>query len=431
MTGRVIIVTGANSGIGYETARYLCEGGNDVILACRSEEKANRAIEKIKLKNPSALATYMNLDLTNLESVQKFVDDFHASEKKLHVLINGAGMVANTKDSKKKYVENTNFELTVASNHLGAFLLTNLLLDDLKKAGADGGDARIINLTCSMHDPECVKKRSKHRKDLQPLDLENLFLFNESTYSGWQAYKNSKLMNVMFTYELARQLDGSGVTANCVCPGYVPGTELMRNNSKINRLFARVVLDGMLRFTKMTRSVQQAALQVCNLATEEKCKEESGKYFKDGNAAKSSEESMNEENQKKLWELSGGYLKMDGFEAIDVPPPPVEEVVEEKKEEEPAKEEAAAEEDKKVEAEETKEEKTEEVADEEKEKEPEDKEKEPEDKEKADVGKDEKEPEDKMEELEPEAKEAEKEIIKVAEKVAEKIEENIAIVEVK
>jgi len=425
MTGRVIIVTGANSGIGYETARYLCEGGNDVILACRTEEKANRAIEKIKRLNPSALATYMNLDLNDLESIQKFVDDFHATEKKLHVLINNAGMVPNTKDAKKKYVENTNFETTVSSNHLGPFLLTNLLLDDLKKGGEDGGDARIINVTCSIHDPESVKKRNKHhRKELQPLDLENFFLFNESTYSGWQAYKNSKLMNVMFTYELAKQLEGSGVTANCVCPGYVPGTELMKSNSKINRLFARVVLDGMLRFTKMTRSVAQAALQVCNLATEEKFKEETGKYFKDGAAVKSSEESLNEENQKKLWELSGGYMKMEGFEPIEVPPPPVEEE-EKKEEEEAAKVEEVKEEEKNEAAEETTETKTEEVKEEDKEKEPEDKEKEPEDKEKADVSKDE--PEQKMEELEPEAKEANKEAVKEIEKVADKIEDNVAV----
>jgi light-dependent protochlorophyllide reductase len=187
--GKVVVVTGANTGIGYEVTRSLCEGGYDVVMACRSEEKTNRAIEKLKLKQPEASVTYMNLDLASLESVRKFVDDFHASGKKLNILINNAGLAQNFKDTKRQYTKD-NFELTMGTNHLGHFLLTNLLLDDLKKvASSEDGEARIVVLSSSLHDPEVHKKRFG---PVQPFDLENIFLFNEGTYNGFQAYKKFK-----------------------------------------------------------------------------------------------------------------------------------------------------------------------------------------------------------------------------------------------
>jgi len=161
MTGRVIIVTGASSGLGYETARYLCEGGNFVILGCRDEEKATRAIEKIMQQNPNALATYMHLDLSSLESVRKFVDEFHATGKKLHVIVNNAELAMNFKDVKRQYTAD-GFELTIGTNHLGHFLLTNLLLDDLRKA-AENGDARVVVVTSALHDTCCKRTRSKRR----------------------------------------------------------------------------------------------------------------------------------------------------------------------------------------------------------------------------------------------------------------------------
>jgi len=243
MTGKVVVVTGATSGLGYESARILCEAGNDVILACRDEEKAKRAIAKIKQQTPNALATYIHLDLAELKSVRQFVEEFHALNKKLNVLINNAGVALNFRDTKRQYTED-NFDLTIGTNHLGPFLLTNLLLDDLKKAAQEeNGDARIVVVTSSMHEP----KASKKTKHLQPIDIDNLFLFNEGTYNGLQAYKNSKAANLLFTYELAKKLDGTGVKVNAICPGIVPGTELMRHAGGAQKPFARYVLHGMLR----------------------------------------------------------------------------------------------------------------------------------------------------------------------------------------
>lgn len=328
MTGRVVIVTGASSGIGYEVARMLCEGGNDVILACRNEEKTQRSIDKIKKQNPSALATYMHLDLADLESVRKFVDEFHASEKKLSVLINNAGVAMNMKDTKRQYTKD-NFEVTMGANHLGHFLLTNLLLDDLKKSAADGQDARIVVVASELHNIAVAKKRG----NVQPMDVDNFLLAGDGTYTGLQAYKNSKLAKILFTYELHRRLEGTGVKVNALCPGFVPTTDLLRFSPGAARFYCRYVLHGMLRFTKITRTVQQAATAITALATDEKYKEVSGKYFKDGAEAKSSEESLEEEKQKKVWELSARYTHLEGYEPLDAPPPPVEP---EPKKEEPA-----------------------------------------------------------------------------------------------
>jgi len=136
----------------------------------------------------------------------------------------------------------------------------------------------------------------------------------------------------MFTYELAKKLEGTNVKVNAVCPGFVPATELMRNSSGAQKFFTRYILHGMLRFVKVTRSVTQAAQAISSLVTDEKFKEVSGKYFKDGAEVKSSEETLDAEKQVKLWELSGGYVQMEGFEPIEVVQPPPEEEEKPKKE---------------------------------------------------------------------------------------------------
>jgi light-dependent protochlorophyllide reductase len=325
---RVVIVTGASSGLGFEVAKTLCEVGHDVILACRNEEKTNRAIEKIRKQNPKAQATFMPLDLASLETVRKFVENFHATGKKLSVLINNAGVGLNFKDTKRQYTKD-NFELTLGTNHLGHFLLTNLLLNDLKATASEGGDARIVVISSGMHDAELSKKRGP----VQPLDMENLFLLKDGTYSGLQAYKNSKVANLLFTYELSRQLEGTGIKVNAIDPGFVPTTEFLRHASAVQKFFTRYVLHGMLRFTKATRTVSQAGSVICNVATGDKFKDTNGKYIRDGAEVKSSDESLDEEKQKKLWELSGGYTHLEGFEPLDAPTPPPEPVKEEPKQE--------------------------------------------------------------------------------------------------
>lgn len=318
VTPRVVIVTGASSGIGLHVARVLCAKGHDVILGCRNQQKTERALEKIRKDNPDAKATFMQLDLADLESIRKFASNFRASGKQLSVLINNAGVTLgmNTKDTRREYTAD-NFELMMGTNHLGHFLLTNLLLDDLKKTASEGGDARVVVITSAIHDPQTLKKRTVH-----PLDLDDLFLSKDGAYSGLQAYKNSKLANVMFVYELARQLGGSGVKANAIDPGTVTSTDLLRHSSGPQKLFQRIVLNSLLRLKKQARTAAQAAIDIYNVAIADEFKDVSGKYIQHGQEAKSSEESLDESAQKRLWELSGRYTRLDGFEPLIAPPPP-------------------------------------------------------------------------------------------------------------
>jgi len=234
----------------------------------------------------------------------------------------------------------------------------------LKKAGAEeNGDARVVVVTC-MH----IKALARRQPAMETLDAENFFLEKENTYNAHQAYKNSKMANAMFTYELAKQLENTGVTINCLCPGFIPTTELFRNTSNAQRFYRKFILHGLLRFTKATRSIEQGAKAVVEMASGEKLKGVSGKYYKDNQEMKAPEESA-EELQKKVYELSARYCHLEGFEPLDapVPPPPEEPKEKEKKEKAKSEEEEAKE--KTTEESEKAEEKTEEKSDKETEKE--------------------------------------------------------------
>ncbi|KAK3588718.1 hypothetical protein CHS0354_026037 [Potamilus streckersoni] len=173
MAGKVIIVTGANTGLGFLSAQILCREGHEVILACRNEEKGKAAVERIIRENQNAKATYMNLDVACFASIRQFVDEFHKKGKKLDILINNAGLLAADKTTKHYTVDN--FELTIGTNHLGPFLLTTLLLDDLKSSGLQNSEARIVVLTSMIHDPQKAKMFGV--KSL--LDPEDFFLGQE------------------------------------------------------------------------------------------------------------------------------------------------------------------------------------------------------------------------------------------------------------
>lgn len=320
MTGRVIIITGANSGIGFEAAKKLCEAGNDVILACRDEVKGKAAVENILKENPNALATYLQLDLADMASIRKFVEDFHALGKKLNVLVNNAGLFLKGDDRVRQFTKD-NFELTMGTNHLGPFLLTHLLLEDLKKTGKETGDSRIVMVSSSLHD---VNERMNRGSSV--LDLDNFFLDKEGTYSGQQAYKNSKVAMVMSTYSLAQQLEGTGVSVTCMNPGFIPTTDLSRHASSVARFMLRYLMAPMFKLAKITRTVDHGSKMIVDLSISEKYKGVSGKYFDDFEEKESSEESRDEDLQKRLYELSARYCCLDGYEALTAPaPPPLEE----------------------------------------------------------------------------------------------------------
>lgn len=321
MTGRVIIITGANTGIGFEAAKKLCEAGNDVILACRDEVKGKAAVENILKENPNALATYLQLDLADMASIRKFVEDFHALGKKLNVLVNNAGLFLKSDDRVRQFTKD-NFELTMGTNHLGPFLLTHLLLEDLKKTGKENGDSRIVMVSSSLHN---VNERMNRGSSVQNLDLENFFLDKEGTYSGQQAYKNSKVAMVMSTCSLAQQLEETGVSVTCMNPGFIPTTDLSRHASSVARFMLRYLMAPIFKLAKITRTVDHGGKMIVDLSIGDKYKGVSGKYFDDFEEKESSEESRDEDLQKRLYELSARYCCLDGYEALTAPAPPTPE----------------------------------------------------------------------------------------------------------
>jgi NAD(P)-dependent dehydrogenase (short-subunit alcohol dehydrogenase family) len=197
LDGKTVIITGANSGIGLETAVDLAKRNARVILACRSVERGETAAVEVRKRSGNNNAVFAQLDLASLDSVRKFAAKILEEEPRIDILINNAGVMA----IPNRTLTQDGFEMQFGTNHLGHFLLTNLLLDRIKEA------------------PSKASERGK-------LDLSDLN--SEKSYSEWYAYGASKLANVLFTRSLAKRLQGTRVTANVLHPGVIV-TELTRS----------------------------------------------------------------------------------------------------------------------------------------------------------------------------------------------------------
>jgi len=198
LSGRTFVVTGGNSGIGYEAARVLARRGGRVVLACRDPGKAKAALDAIASESRSAAAEALPLDLASLASVRAFAEAFRARYEALDVLINNAGVMALPRRQTAD-----GFEMQLGTNHLGHFALTGLLLERLLESRA----ARVVNVSSGAHKPGRIAF-----DDLQ----------GERHYGRWRAYAQSKLANLLFTYELQRRLARKGAPAISVAchPGY-------------------------------------------------------------------------------------------------------------------------------------------------------------------------------------------------------------------
>jgi NAD(P)-dependent dehydrogenase (short-subunit alcohol dehydrogenase family) len=199
LSGKTIIVTGGNSGIGYEAAIAFAGRNARVVLACRSLEKARAAADAIAATHPGAAVEEMELDLASLKSVRAFAEAFRAQHRDLHVLCNNAGVMAIP---YRRTVDG--FEMQFGTNHLGHFALTGLLLDPL----IAGGDARVVTVSSGMHQVGSIR--------FDDLNWEH-------GYRKWLAYGQSKLANLLFAFELQRRADRAGrrlISAGCN-PGYV------------------------------------------------------------------------------------------------------------------------------------------------------------------------------------------------------------------
>ncbi len=211
LSGRVALITGSNSGIGEVTAAQLARQGALVVLACRRKESGEAAASRIRNDVSGARVEVLELDLGSLASVRNAAATFSKRHDRLHLLINNAG-VMNTPRGKTE----DGFETQLGVNHLGHFLLTELLLPILKQSVP----ARIINVSSCFHDRAMGREGDIHFNDP---------FFERSKYDGWKAYAQSKLANLLHAKELARRLEGSGVNAVSVHPGWVR-TRLARHS---------------------------------------------------------------------------------------------------------------------------------------------------------------------------------------------------------
>jgi NAD(P)-dependent dehydrogenase (short-subunit alcohol dehydrogenase family) len=199
LSGKTVIVTGANSGLGYEATKTFARHGAEVVLACRSTDRGNEAAERIRGELPDSSLTVLELDLADLSSVQEFATTFEDTYDDLHILCNNAGVMAIPRSETAD-----GFETQFGVNHLGHFALTGHLLDDLRETE---GETRVVTQSSGLHE------RGK-------IDFEDLQ--SEHSYDKWDAYGQSKLANLLFAYELGRRLDSAGVGVMSVAchPGY-------------------------------------------------------------------------------------------------------------------------------------------------------------------------------------------------------------------
>lgn len=249
MTGKTVIITGANSGIGKETAEELCRRNARVILACRNVDKARQAAAEIA-EATGVHPVVMQLDLCSLKSVRHFAQQVNEREERLDVLINNAGLLPPPERTETE----DGFEMTFQANHLGHFLLTGLLLELLKKSAP----SRIINVGSVAH-------------WFGTFEVDNIGF---KRYKQNHIYSNTKLYNMLFTVELARRLVGTGVTANCCHPGFVKSHLADRTGD----FHARLVDFLVQNFGK---SVEDGAQTSVHLAVADEIEGVSGKFFAD------------------------------------------------------------------------------------------------------------------------------------------------------
>jgi NAD(P)-dependent dehydrogenase (short-subunit alcohol dehydrogenase family) len=273
MTGQVCLVTGATSGIGRATARALARLGATVVNVGRDPEKSAATAAQLKEQSGNPDVDFLLADLSSQAEIRRLARQFKKRYRRLDVLMNNAGAVFM---QRRESVDG--IEMTFALNHLAYFLLTNLLLDVLKASAP----ARVVNTSSELH-----KKAHLDFDDLQ----------NARGYRGMDAYHQSKLANVLFTYELARRLEGTGVTANAFSPGLV-ATNLGMNNRGLSPLMKRLV-DRLIGV-----SPEEGAQTGVYLATSPEVSGVTGKYFVKQEAVLSSPETYDEAIAARLWQVS-------------------------------------------------------------------------------------------------------------------------------
>ncbi|XAR70282.1 Very-long-chain 3-oxoacyl-CoA reductase [Bertholletia excelsa] len=280
--GLTAIITGASSGIGMETTHVLALHGIHVIMAIRNLDAGRKIKDDILEKNPQAKVDVMELDLSSMASVRKFASEYKSLGLPLNLLINNAGVMA-----PPFMLTQDNIELQFGTNHLGHFLLTNLLLDTMKSTACESQkEGRIVNVSSEGH-------RYAYSEGIR-FDKIN----DQSSYNSIYAYGQSKLANILHANELAKRLKEEGVeiTANSLHPGAI-ATNLLRHHSFI---------DGIVNVVGkyFLKNIPQGAATTCYVALHPHVKGVTGEYFSDSNIANPSSQAKDAELAKKLWDFS-------------------------------------------------------------------------------------------------------------------------------
>ncbi len=284
MKGKTVLVTGATAGMGRITARELAAGGARVLLVARNQAKAEETRNWITAQTGSREIELLIADLSVLSQVRSTAEQARSQAPAgIDVLVNNVGAVFQRRQESADGIE-----MTFALNHLAPFLLTNLLIESLRRRSG----ARVVTVSSHAH----------VRSGMDFDDLEG-----RKRYRTWEAYGKSKLANLLFTYELARRLAGTGVTANALHPGFV-ASEFGRNNGA----FLRTAISISMRL--FGRTVEEGARTSIYLASCEEVARVSGKYFVDCRVAESSPASRDPDSMRKLWEISA---QMTGLAAAD------------------------------------------------------------------------------------------------------------------
>ncbi|XP_066302833.1 retinol dehydrogenase 14-like [Branchiostoma lanceolatum] len=301
---KTAIVTGANTGIGFEVAKDLARRGAKVILACRNEARAEAAVAEIVKDTGNENVMTSKLDLASLSSVREFSQKMKEGETRLDILVNNAGEVLcffvctgkNTIFAKtfvlrvtgmftEKSTTEDGFDTMLQVNHLGHFLLTNLLLDLLKTSAP----SRVVVVSSDAY--------KSGRINFEDINAEK-------SYDAFPAYAQGKLANVLFIRELARRLEGTGVTTYAVHPGFVK-TEIWRYIPGMYG-WKFTVMKPMFRLmmAAFSRTPEQGAQTVIHCAVEEKLSSESGLYYSDCDVKQTSQKATDDAVARQLWELS-------------------------------------------------------------------------------------------------------------------------------
>jgi NAD(P)-dependent dehydrogenase (short-subunit alcohol dehydrogenase family) len=271
MKSKICVVTGTTSGIGKETAVALARAGARVAIVCRTQDKGERALAEIRRRSAGDVALFV-ADLASQRAIRVLAARLSTALPRIDVLVNNAGLILD-----RRVLTEDGLETTFAVNHIGYFLLTRLLEPKLRA----GAPARVVNVASRAHQSGTLRFDD---------------LMGAKGYDGWSAYVQSKLANIVFTYELARRLAGSGVTANCLHPGVIAssfgnaGPLMIRLGVRLGRPFMKGPARG--------------ADTSIYLASSPEVEGVSGKYFVNRRQARSNDESYDATVATRLWKVS-------------------------------------------------------------------------------------------------------------------------------